>query len=75
MRLGRRYGYRAKRPCREKLSGKFSAGWQKYPPIAGPMIVPMLHTKGMIAYARAISLSAVKPALQGDDAYARARVP
>lgn len=52
-RLGRRYGKDAKMPFGEKRDGKFSAGLAKHPPIDGPIMVPIDHTKGITAKALA----------------------
>ena len=52
-RFGRRYGNRPKSPSLEKTLGYEALGSAKVPPIAGPIIVPMLQTKGIIEYARA----------------------
>ena len=57
MRLGRRYGKWAKTPWGENREGRDLAGCAKVPPIAGPMIVPIDHTNGITAYARAFDIS------------------
>lgn len=41
-------------PVGEKTEGMETEGRAKVPPIAGPMIVPIDHTNGIIAYARAV---------------------
>ena len=56
-RFGRRYGKRAKMPVGEKIEGMDIAGRANRPPKAGPMIVPMLQTNGITAYARAGDVS------------------
>jgi hypothetical protein len=58
MMFGNRYGNFAKRPVELKTDGKLRAGSAKYPPIEGPIIVPILHTNGMTAYAFALLWSA-----------------
>ena len=41
-------------PVGEKTDGMETEGLAKVPPIAGPIIVPMDHTNGITAYARAM---------------------
>jgi hypothetical protein len=56
-RFGRRYGNRPKMPVLENVSGNEVLGSANVPPIAGPIIVPIDHTKGRTEYARAIIIS------------------
>lgn len=44
----------AKTPVGEKAEGIETAGRAKVPPMVGPMIVPIDHTNGITAYARAV---------------------
>lgn len=53
IKFGRRKGNFPKIPSDEKVPGKLDTGVAKYPPIAGPQIVPTDQTKGMTAYALA----------------------
>ena len=46
----------AKIPLGANKEGRDLAGRAKVPPIAGPIIVPIDQTKGMIAYARAVDI-------------------
>jgi len=62
-RFGRRYGNRPNKPSREKVPGNDWDGSAKVPPIAGPMIVPILQTKGITEYARATEVSENFPKL------------
>lgn len=59
IKLGRRKGKVAKMPSGEKRDGRDLAGSANVPPIAGPMMVPIDHTNGMTAYARAIPVRLV----------------
>jgi hypothetical protein len=49
IRFGKRYGNLPKTPVALNTEGKVWAGSAKYPPIVGPMIVPIDHTKGSTA--------------------------
>ena len=42
-------------PVGENRDGRDLEGFAKVPPIAGPMIVPIDQTKGITAYARAVT--------------------
>ena len=53
IRFGRRYGKVVKRPLGGKIDGRDTDGFANVPPIIGPMIVPIDHTNGSTAYARA----------------------
>lgn len=66
-RFGRRKGKVAKIPLGENMLGIDSAGFAKVPPIAGPMIVPILHTNGMTAYARAATVNSISYSTEGAD--------
>ena len=47
----------ANRPEAENSDGKDTDGFASKPPIVGPMMVPIDHTKGITAYARAVDFS------------------
>lgn len=53
IKFGSRYGKVLKIPSGEKMFGKVTVGSANVPPIAGPIIVPILQTNGMTEYARA----------------------
>lgn len=47
----------AKRPEGGNSQGRDTDGFANMPPMAGPIMVPIDHTKGMTAYARAVEFS------------------
>ena len=51
--FGSRYGNVSKIPLGENILGNVVVGSANVPPMAGPMMVPMLQTNGMTEYARA----------------------
>lgn len=53
IKFGSKYGNVLKIPLDEKMLGNVIVGSAKVPPMAGPIMVPMLQTNGMTEYARA----------------------
>lgn len=57
----------------EKTEGMEMAGLAKVPPIAGPMIVPIDQTNGIIANARAVVCERISSAVKAGEAYVHAQ--
>lgn len=57
IKFGSRKGKVVKRPALGNIDGSDTDGLAQRPPMAGPMIVPIDHTKGITVYARAVNVS------------------